>query len=252
MRDSTYHYSNGSNLSSELYFGNPRIYTENSSSKTPPTVDFKNHNFTKLSSEQGNALPRIILALAGIIGIVAFFLPFCHLNLYMYDINMSGLGMAKMGYTYFRAVDCEEYEEVKNAIDSFKTMILTSYEKVTVSLSKVFSNVSDLDEIGNMIKEVPTLMKGVVILVTCILIALGPIVFAILGLRSFIRAIGGEQASGGLELAFLYTVLVVVASFWTGNEIGVEIKFFNFVDIAYWMSMASMILSAVPALLPDE
>ncbi len=204
------------------------------------------------SDDHGNALPRFILAISGLIGIAAFFLPFCHLNLYMYEINMSGLDMGKMAYTYVRAIDCEEFENVKNTIDSFKTMISTSWGQVTGSLSTIFNNVSELSDVGGMIREVPILIKGVVILLTTFLIVLGPIVFPILALRALIRAFGGETSSGGLELAFLYTILVVVASFWTGSEIGVEIKFFKFVDVAYWMSMVSMLLMVVPPLLADE
>jgi hypothetical protein len=171
-------------------------------------------------------LERIILTLAGAVGIAAFFFPF--LRLQPDGLGEKVLDIPVSGYSYtLTALDAAEvydYPEGKHLLEV---------------VGELFQNSEKLEN--------KALWAGVMLVLT------GPIFFVLFSLGHFIRGLAGKPYKRGIFFALLFTGFAWLIFFLLsgksnvevlGHEIGLQFNFFKMAGLGFWMAAGSVLAAA--------
>jgi hypothetical protein len=158
-------------------------------------------------------LDRILLLIAGILGITAFFLPFMHLvKLGFIDVNLSGANL-------FQAL-----------LEAFELGEFRKGEKIYQFLADyALSNEGLIDWAG---------FAGL------LFVLLGPLYFLVFGITYLIKGLRGIRGyQRGLVFLLLYTLIAFVGIYFGGQYYKLKINFFNRAGLGYWLAAGGIVLA---------
>lgn len=163
-----------------------------------------------------NTISKYILLFAGIIGVIAFFLPFFEMDFIIFKGELSG------------------FKEVKTIIQGL-AKDNSNGRQVLVSFFDLFQDTDNKTIIGILI--------GTFIL-------LGPILYGIFSVRMIIRSLLSSVDDftplvGALLRGIIYIVVAFITLALLGDEIGIDINFFRYVGAGFWLDNVALIMCFV-------
>jgi hypothetical protein len=170
-------------------------------------------------------LEQLMLVIAGLMGLGAFFLPFLH-------IEQSFMGAKLMevvvsGYSYTTAW-----------LDYFD-LYQTGHGKAIIEwLTGLWENASGL--------------KGYAQLAGLFMVLTGPVWYALFSLGYLFRGLTGRSFKRGILFNFLFMALSWAVFFWIsqdkrtvilGQEIGLDLNFFSMAGPGYWVAFVAVFVA---------
>lgn len=170
---------------------------------------------------------RVVLLVAGLMGIGAFFLPYLTFEKSFLGVQVINKSMS--GYTYIRTV--------------LDMADIYSYEggKVVVQLVKDLWN--SAAGAGDYL-----LALGAVFVLT------GPVIFLVFSIIYVIKALMNKPYSRGIFFTLIYTGIAWGVFYFIsrdnttevlGREIGIKLEFFKMASAGFWLAFSGMILAAL-------
>ena len=170
---------------------------------------------------------RVVLLIAGLLGIVAFFLPYFTFEKSFLGVQVVNKSMS--GYTYVRTV-----------LDMLE---IYSYDggKVVVQL------IEDLWNSAAGAKDY-LLASGAAFVLT------GPLIFLIFSISYVIKALKGKTYSRGIFFTLIYAGIAWLVFFFIsrdnttevlGQQIGIKLEFFKMASAGFWLAFSGMVLAAL-------
>ncbi len=156
---------------------------------------------------------RILLIVAGILGIAAFFFPFISLlKVGFLDVNISGLNLFEAGLQGLK-------------IGDFKMG-----GKIFQFLSDLWVGNEDLIDWGGF--------------VGLLFVLLGPVYFLAFSISYLIK---GLKVTGryrrGLSFLIIYSIIAFAGIYFSGQYYHIKLNFFNRAGLGYWLSAAAILLA---------
>lgn len=171
-------------------------------------------------------LDRIVLVLAGLGGIAAFFLPFFHFKASVLGLNVADFNMS--GFDYVAAL-----------LNNFDVISYPEGKKILRFVGELWSNTSDGQDLALMIGF--------------LLILSGPIYFLTYSLGYVIQGIRGKQYQKGIFFTIIYVGVAWLVFYLMGQqnsgqlfglETGIPFNFFKMAGIGCWVAIGSMLAAA--------
>lgn len=155
---------------------------------------------------------RIILTIAGATGIAGFFMSFFKIKKFILELSLSG-------YTYVKAgldmAGIEKHPIAREFVLGIKNLIMNA------------------DQFDEKLK-----------LIGLAFILLGPIFFVLHSIGHFVRGMMGKQYKRGIFFALAYMGGAWAFLKYYGNEVNMNINFFELTDIGFWISFTAIIVAA--------
>ncbi len=162
---------------------------------------------------------HIMLLVAGILGILAFFFPFLQfLEARIFDIHLFSIKIS--GWQYVEAI-LDHYEVIHSARG----------RKLASFLQDMWLNAEGWKEMLSF--------------ALIIYILLGPIVFFFQGLGYVMEAFAKASYRSGMVFLITYTFIAWLAFHYLGKQHHIEIDFFKRANWGYWLGVASILLAAI-------
>lgn len=165
---------------------------------------------------------HIILLVAGILGILAFFFPFLRfMEARIFDIHLLSIKIS--GWQYVEAL-----------LDQFDLVDSRRGRKLTTFLTDMWENSESFSEMLSFIVVLYILM--------------GPVIFLFHGLGYTMRALAGASYKSGIIFLLTYTFIAWLAFHYTGKNYHIRLNFFDKADWGYWLGCISILLAAISTL----
>lgn len=162
---------------------------------------------------------QLLLIIAGLAGIAAFFFPFIHfpditiLGAELRDMTISGHGL------------------IMGILDRFDLV-------QSASGSHIIGNILDLWQSSTSIQQY-------LVFIGIMLFVIGPLIFLLYCLGYLFRGLRGKSYKRGIFTALLYMGLGWLAFYLAGSEDGLALNFFNQVGIGFWIAWGAVVLAAL-------
>jgi hypothetical protein len=155
---------------------------------------------------------RALLLAAGMVGIIAFFLPFIHfVEVLFVNIHYSGWSLVEAGLD---AADIGKFPRGRKLLN----FLIEQWQ----------SNQSLIDYIG---------------FVGLLYILLGPLYFLYYALRYLLAALRNRDFPHGLVFLLTFTAFAWVGFYFGGQEYHVKINFFNRAGLGFWLVAVSVVMA---------
>ena len=170
---------------------------------------------------------RVMLIFAGLIGILAFFLPYL-------TFEKSILGV-----------------EVVNKSMSGYTELLTLLDRLGIY---EYGKGIVLTELINDFWQSANSGRDYLLFAGLMFTLAGPMIFAIYSINYIIRGIMGKPYNNGFFFTVIYVVIAWLSFMFLtqdsptvvfGKEIGVKFEFLKMVSVGFWLTVGSMFLAAI-------
>ena len=172
-----------------------------------------------------NQISKYILLGAGIVGIIAFFIPFFEIDFIIKTGELSGFKEIKAIYQAIFSSNNSTYGKI--LINSFENIVNRGNTETTI---------------------------GIFI---AIFIFFGPILYGVFSLRMVFRSLFSNSddykpLKGALIRGLVYIAIAFITLILVGDEIGIDINFFKYVGAGFWLGNLTLILCFVSKITYSE
>lgn len=165
---------------------------------------------------------HILLLVAGILGVLAFFFPYLRLmEAKIFDIHLLTIKMS--GWQYVEAL-----------LDHFDIIDSKRGRKLASFIVDMWQNSESFSEVLSFL--------------VVIYVLIGPIIFLMYGLGYVMRGLAGASYKNGIIFLLTYTFIAWLAFHYTGKHYHIRLNFFQKADWGYWLGCISIVLAAISTL----